>query len=1121
MSNIKTQKDAVTTAAEIQNKALVSNGFSSADLSEINAASTALKKKPFEGVKDFQALFKNPDGTINFEKVRVYSQKTGAFNMVDSMEPVIHRLQDNTDKIDLQDRANRLVKSLFDAGVPLEEALNVVNKLSKVINALTPHPTEHLSKNGIDLIEELFEAAELPRSSRFKKISAVLKKIDSSADFFASKKSTIKDEMDLSNQRALICILGANEWDRALEQAFLAYYDAEVDICTNTAPRSWDYDADGKPNAEGLAMIAKLATSTLGMYQALYSYLGSIKAEGIDPETFEKISDLKEKMGFLIRQLTPLHDEARQIIDELAMTADPEKREALYKKHYPRLRELTGDLENLYSVVGDRKTLGLHFYEQSLTALDDIRKKLPADTDDHFFADEAFRTLKKCGFALEKGQTRHNDGDDNDIIDALFANQAFREKMDLSDDVIGLLNESSFSVLKPEIQDMLLSTLTDKIYEMRIKIRKEMRRTDGKHESLLDDPFIKLAYESLGDLEFSQGSGYPDQARTILDRLVIRSLMRFKFEEGVISDATRGAATRQNFLAAITNQPQMKHMPLFEDPESLSNTAELNAIFAKHGGQSNIQARVERIPAFLGTGSKALHIMFPASDSEKVSGPFARMRMFYQIKDLVRYALENNMPLHIQLGGGHSFSRHGSDVTFIRKIVAQEMNEARKERGYAFDPDPEKDEQLIRMSLTVMHTTQGRSKRIYYATPDQVANDLGDKYNDMIEDYLELTGRNSPQTPKIDDMPSLDDATETAAQEAMQSATKTYEKFRNAQSSFSNDLIVDRFANLVRCPHLMPFMNNGARPLSKKKAAKEGQEIENPVSDKRAIENDESWYLAQSFHHGFFSSGQFMEEMIGKMKDPQSGVNKNGIRDLVKDPRWAFTTIEHNMVDAARFNATHLFDRVSSKGIEEWSFDRAIAIGKSVNLENNKMTWDGADITEEEAYLCKIYYDRMLFIATTEAALNTNKQSGPHLDMGLDEMIQAIRPTDNSLEVMPGPKTLEEFPVITEVLEEHRKNMDHFAIMYMINDYIEEQIQAGRSKSDIIKNDFGNGDYAAGEAYLRNICAAYRAGTIPHKLYWTGKRAYGQENRLKHGADYPDPANDYLSQPADFKAEVA
>lgn len=1060
----------------------------------VNEIDNALKKLQKTSIKtDFINLFKHDDGSINTDLLRAYSDITGKHNIIDSMSPVIDQLASNADDATNTEYLDYLVKTLHDSGYSLEAITNLFNKDAKIAVALTPHPTEHLSPEGIALMEQLLCAAQSPQQEREAATKQAIENIQKCGNFFAEKKANIKDEIDASNHRALIRIKGAVALDRAIEDSIARHYGVCVNIDTNTAPRSWDYDADGKNNADGFAMMAKLSTSTLGMYQHLLSCFENIDYSQLHQDEIYDITQIKVQLEKMVEAITPLYERSREIVDMLADCPDTDDREMLYRKHYPELKDMIGQLDDLYSVVGDgaEQTRGTAFYGNSLKTLNRLRNQ----TNDPNI-DDAFRALKKCGFALEKGQTRHNDHEYIAIINNLFKHEGFLDACEIRGTMREqILEVGDFSKLSQDSQS--------KIYDIALETIKEKKNRQEIIQYLREANPIGFD---------SKKNGYIDQICSLIDRIEILSKTRYKFDENVISDASDGAAARQLFLFGLFGVTG-KHMPLYEDPLSLSEVVKLIDDFNKNGGRSNAEKRNLKIPKeLLGTGSKALYVMFPASDSEKVSGPFARARMFDQIRKVIQFSMDNNVPVHFQLGGGHSHSRHGADVAMLRRIAAQEIRRIVNERGYPLDPGNEDDNQLIRMATTIMYTEQGRSKRIFSATPDQVTHDLASKMNEIIEDRIDIEGIVQPNT-YIDEPAQMSDNMSEFTTKAVYRATKKYERFRAVKSGLNDDLIVDRFADKVRMPHLMPYMNNGARPLSKggNKSAQQSQgqapKVENPVSDKRAIENDESWYLAQSFHHGLYGSGNFLLEMHEKVNIAHNQkISTDDIHDLVNNPEFAYHTFAHNMVDAARFNAQQLFSRVGAPG-NIWTFDRVMKIGKTTyvrGIEGKKkpvlaFNNQNGSVTEEEAYLCKIYYDRALFIALTEAALSPSSKD---FGKSIDNIIAAIRPDDNGLEIQPGPKTRAKWPVIDEVLAEHNKNQDHYAMMEAVNDYIDEEIRIGRDKKEIIKNDFGGGDAKQGEKFLRNLCGAYRSGTMPHKAFWSGKFSYGAQNRLKKRLEF-------------------
>ena len=238
---------------------------------------------------------------------------------------------------------------------------------------------------------------------------------------------------------------------------------------------------------------------------------------------------------------------------------------------------------------------------------------------------------------------------------------------------------------------------------------------------------------------------------------------------------------------------------------------------------------------------------------------------------------------------------------------------------------------------------------------------------------------------------------------------------------------------------------------------------------------------------------QRMHERMGKGE-----IKAQDIVDLQNHADWKEAIFSRNLIDAGRFNAGYLFESVSGGKADGWTFDRAIQVGKSVRLskvegqDRWKMHYDNQDgtVSQEQAYLCKIYYDRALFLGVTEAALKPqNHPSGLHAS--LEDIVKSQRPADNSLDFGLGRLTQKKYPLVVRDIQTHEKNHPMYAVYTLLQDSINKKVKAGMSEKDAVAS-------LGGERFMRVASSAMRAGTLPHKSKWTGEDSYGLDSRRKH-----------------------
>ncbi|MCD8498311.1 MAG: hypothetical protein LRZ85_09770 [Alphaproteobacteria bacterium] len=121
-------------------------------------------------------------------------------------------------------------------------------------------------------------------------------------------------------------------------------------------PAPWAYDADGKPNADGFGMLAKMATSTMESFRLLESQLDEALEDGsLSGAHRRSVKALRKNIRKLARTLEPVYKQSRHIVQKLAL-ADPAEREAVYRAFYrgraskklKSFKELSRDFAKLY-----------------------------------------------------------------------------------------------------------------------------------------------------------------------------------------------------------------------------------------------------------------------------------------------------------------------------------------------------------------------------------------------------------------------------------------------------------------------------------------------------------------------------------------------------------------------------------------------------------------------------------------------------------------------------------------------------------------------------------------------------------------------------------------------------
>ncbi len=1071
---------------------LVAAGFSESEAAEVLEEADTMGIMP-DDARAFQKHFRNESGGVSIAKVDAFMHIQNTKMTLDSYMPVLQDRADNTDHETKLEGLRNAINIMHAAGYSGQKIADTLNSYVKISKSFTPHPTEGLSRDGIRLTRKLVRAAEERVDIRPQELQNVVREIASSKDFGASKKSNMLDETDYSSKCARIHNEGVNELDRQVERIIYETTGDHVDVLLNTGARSWDYDADGKNNAEGFAMMMKMATTTMDAMNDLSANLALASTGSIPVELRDELTTLKHNVDGVMQKLKPVYDRSRAITRELAEAA-PDQREMIYRQHYDKeFQELFTQLSQIYDDQDGRR--GLDFYEKTVSDLDRLRKELvDHDADSTLAIDDAYRTTRRNGFALEKGQTRHNDYVYIDMLDNMLdpKNDAFWGMGILSKkDRDEVFLAGKFSNLPTDVQYLHWERILD-------HAKKNGNRDDLIH---VLESSNQLNFKAISD----GGNGYPDQEQAYVDRMKLRALFPFKFEEGIISDAQEIGSPRQKFIADLFGMVHMKHMSLNEDPANLAQQPTLVRKFNESGGSDNMENRLQKMPDLFRRLHQTLHIMRPASDAEKVGGSFTRLQAIDQYRGIVREAYDMKVPVEVMIGGGQSLNRFGGDVDMVRRVLAQELKDKfleKQENGESLD---EYDEKMIIMATSILYTEQGRTKRYASASSEQVMDDFAGKLTNIIQDYVDLKGH-TPDHAFIDKRrgfsPEMDKLQRIIADRGIleyETFNKTSLKDKLGQPT--DALILDNYTEKAGIPNQISSQNNGARPEAGK--AKGGSK---KTSSLRAIGKDQTLYSMQSFHAGFFASGGAMERFYDALHDGKIG--QDDIDDLMHNEDWDEAIFSRNLIDAGRFNATHLFEKLSDGDASAWKFDRVMQIGEEVvwqrDPETEKITlrYEGdEDVTQEQLYLSKIYYDRAVFLAMTEAAL-TPKGQGVTMNDSMDDIIKSIRPENNSLEFGLGERTNAHWPAVEETLTDHRKNAPAYAVVNMVEEDIQGKLDAGIAKDDVMA-EYGEGDPANADPRFRQYGSALRAGTLPHKGKWTGRDTYGIKNRTDPDIDMP------------------
>lgn len=983
--------------------------------------------------------FTRPDGSIDTARQEGFAKVHTIGRTLSTYTDTLQDRAAETDTHAQEQELLALVANMKAAGMSLDQTVQFFNKHLKIAPALTPHPTENLAPEGVALLKTLVETAELPQAKRAAALKKAVVDIFASDTFGAVSKASILDESAQAKTYKLEHIKAANAFDRTLEGVIERVYGTRPSISTNTAKRDWQYDADGKDNADGFAMIAQLSGEQHSAFDLALSTLSPVLADKNCPQS---VKDLAAKYAAMKDALTDIISTSSDVTQALAKM-DPDDRPAYYKTAYEtHFKTLEDKLSQIYGAIGDTKR-GLNLYRESCKILEAERANTALSGDSQNALDETFRTIQRHGFGLSKGQTRHNYFVYMQMLDNLFQQAPLDP---LLGDILSVEEQSdiasagAFSGLPDARQQELRQSLLDN----------------------LDTPERRAAFitalEKANPMEFGK-TGYPLQTRSMIDRLRLRGLHPLLFEEALISDAGPHAFEIQDFYAQVFDIPQMKHMPLFEDLVNFVRSNEIVDKFDKAGGRRTIERRMNSFPDGVGTGFNGYSVIIPASDSGKEGGDGARLQALIQYRKLVRTAIAIGKPIQIMLGGGLSLNRFGGDVGILRRIIAQELKDHAVKRGTPYDLSNSQDMDLMRMAFSMLYTEQGRANRIYSLTQNQITDSMMGRSIEMIQDMLDLTGA-VPDYSYIDEITPLNDKQQKIFETVARRKMDRHFALRHTYPVGGKTKILDSIADKTRCPGLIPYTNIMSRAAAKTK--------DRGMTDERAIGNDISQGAAELFLSGFYGTGGILHERFQNIKNrKESAADLHAVLD---HPEMEYGIIVPGLANAARFNATYLFSKVSDK---QWTPAKIMALGASARTFKNitegrtEMAYTHAspDYTPEEAYLAKAYYDRVLFFALTEASLETT------LNTDVDSIVTAyVAQYATGLDIRVGDKTLKRYPAVGEILNDHKKNAPGYALMRGAQDALTPETPPEN---------------------LFQIAAAYRSGTLSHRPFWGADRRRG------------------------------
>ncbi len=1101
--SIKNQMDLLVLSLMERQKDALAEKYPGADVTQaISRVRSDILRFQEYGVNDTDLTFYNPDGSIDTVNQNLLDHLNLVRHEMRSSATVIADRAYNIDDPAVYDELSQAVTDMKAMGFTYEETVKMFNQDIKFSKSPTPHPTENLSIKGIKAYMKVMEAAESDPKHREEDLEAAITELLVSDDISPAEKFNILDEIDLSDLYAENHNIGVNNLERFIEKTIEEEYGERPKISLDATLKSWDYDSDGKNNAEGFAFMAKATSTTMATLNLTIKAIENAQAEGlIQPIDADEIQKALENCIAIKQSLQPVYDRSREITLDLA-NLEPEARQEYYQRAYEgEYASLERQFSSIYDAVGT-KNRGLDFYENIIITLRDaVNEQAPVTPREDNPLDDALRILRRNGIAMEKGQPRQNDYKHIGIIDNLIRYDKFRElgilsaeELDEIDAVKGYTTPEEKGGLTDQRKHEILNRIAEYV---------ELNGNAREIQAMLYDA---------NPLTFDD-NGYPSQTRSLLDRFNLRHYYPHKFEDSINSDSQPGSDERLHFFFRVFGIQRGSSMSLHEDRGTLPRKPDLTVTFVNHSGRDRITRlqtyhETAQLPWHLDkSGGKDMHkSMTGPSDAQKIGGPAAQMEIFWIWGQGVQNAWKHQYYLEQMFGTGMASDRFGADGGTNADVAAQEMMEIVKENG-PFDRSIPEHRRFMRAALAESFTQQGRHKRYAMSTSTQVADDLATRMTDKIHKRFELEGL-VPVGTYIKPKPKFRDEHVEGFMHSLSS--RWIDRFNKARDATVTDgvmygepsYVFNDFADKVTCPNIIGYSNHGARPAAKGGSAKQAMNV-------RAIENQQRHQISQLFAGSLYGAGKMMKE-IGyayRLENPdpnQVRLVEGDVQDFLNHEYWNFNIHVKTLAAAASVNNRYALAQV---GWPDASFDELKAVGERVLFVDHPergdevlMVYNGPrqELTNAQLYTAKLWHDRLAYVSHMEAAL-TKKGDGPTLADDPETIMMAFKPKNNSPDIGVGVRTQLRWPEAVEIAQEHKVNLPQFNAQYAREAQWKADADGGLPKSEIL-------DRQGGEAGLRQSRSAFRAGTLAHVSYWSGEKRIGIQPK-------PDESIDMLMTP--------
>ncbi|MGH1403780.1 MAG: hypothetical protein ACRBDL_06010 [Alphaproteobacteria bacterium] len=1053
---------------------------------------------PSKGMQDARTLYDNdvelcqtPEGEDTFkqhldqigqEERNHYAHFTLLRGMVGEISDKIALANVEDDPENNPFHIESMVELQFQSGMTTREVENVFSNTVDH-NVGTPHPTQYLTVHGIDLKRRGIGLSDLPEGQRAKNAVSWVKALVQEKHLALTEKATSIDSLDAEIEQAKINQAGRHQAYQRINNSYKNTWSQSLSgtdapniygrtVRMKHAQLGWACggDRDGKDPSERWSNLANNVTGTYERAQQFITILekadhalrkndfSALQAswnsnverddqnrrvldERLQP-LYNALIDVKKRLHHQADdgQETSLYKKTRQVVIDLARS-QPEERAEMYMEQLPHFEKSRQQFKDLYvglPYAGDEKDKdnGMGFYRFMYRQMEDLHDTIK-DPEAKETLEEFIGLLKNEGMTVVLTEERNNAYESLEkAIDNLFAPQpgGFAEthifpndqrynKKDI-DALHGLGNDQKFTSLSKDVQMNILSTVS-------------------KHVSGEE---IQAALFEANPFELND-SGYPAQNHELLELYTLRGDFPCKYApKGVVAEAEALSPIYQLFITDAMDLGTIIPTPLAESYETMSELADtLSEASRTELYENNLEQRASYARQILENTetqtSRSLGSMVPCSDVIRQLGPLGKFLQYSVVQQLMETSINENLPSYDSWGCGRSsIARDMGDKMIPRRAKAQVALEHTDERGSFLDPNNPDDINILKSILYTSSTTQGKSNQEQFATASAYERVFTDEMSEKLGFYLQLTGR-TPEAGFIPEPEHFSDNVNAFLEHIADKGMRHYSKMRDAIDPETDTQVCVRWSEKYSNIPGSSDTQKGDRPA--------GKGATKTFHNVRAIQSAVIAGLSRMRQDGHFTFGLYEQEKHEWLKEGK--LTRSDLKEIEESPLCNYFENALALTEAARVDPLNGFRR---NGLDKvWTFDKVMSneIGyddlvMNTDAQGNRnfsfeYDQEGGSVEAADVYQASLVADWIKFLAYTEAKHRSSNDV--NFLSSAEEIINAIRPEDGSLNIEIGENTLKQNPHLQGVLDGAAVERPTVAMM----DYYQERRNNGQEIS--------------------------------------------------------------------------